>query len=257
MALELSAKILGLAFLFQGLELFVLSRQRVFQEVWSYSNIQGDWEGVPFVTELLRLFVFSPAGFSALLVVQLLAGSALFFEVHFWIIFLLFVSHLLVCFRFRGTFNGGSDMMLFVVLTGLLIGTWSPQEKFRMAGEIYVAIHLFLSYFKAGLVKVRSADWRSGRALPAFLKRSLFPEIRKAGSHLESRPGLTRLLAASVLAFELSVVLIPIFPQMAVGYCGMALTFHALNVRIFGLSRFLLVWSAAWPLALSALASLR
>lgn len=252
MSIELSARILGLVFVIQSLELLTLSRARIFQGVWSFSNIQKDWENFELAKAFFKFTVFSPVGFSTILFVQLFLGTFLLLGVNFWVVLTLLLSHILVCFRFRGTFNGGSDMMLFVVLSGLLIGSWSPQENFRAAGEIYVAIHLFLSYFKAGLIKIRSADWRSGRALPAFLKRSLFPEIRKLGTKLESRPTLALWLAGSVVAFELSIVLVPVFPQMAVSYCGIAIAFHAVNVRVFGLSRFLLVWSAAWPMALSA-----
>jgi hypothetical protein len=82
---------------------------------------------------------------------------------------LLLVSHLAVGARFRGTFNGGSDYMMSVTLLGLSLAACSSSALAVTAGLAYICVQLVLSYFIAGLVKVRHGAWRNGEALAMLL----------------------------------------------------------------------------------------
>lgn len=110
----------------------------------------------------------------------------------------LFVIALLLLLRWRGAFNGGSDFMTLVGLTGLLIahavGAWSGMEAGWRAGLWYVALQSLTSYFVSGWVKFLRPEWRSGEALPLFWTRASTARSHRAACFVvrwwhERRPG--------------------------------------------------------------------
>lgn len=246
-ALFLTSKLFALAFLFQSLEMFFILRRKEFFEIWSYENIKSDLErGLPGPHKFTGT-IFSNKNFIYLVVLQILCTTGFFFFPHaIWLIFL-FVLQLLCSIRFRGTFNGGSDMMSFVLLTGLLITYLSATPDSQNLGLIYIAICAVYSYFKAGLAKVMENDWRSGKALPAFLNRSLFADVRRLSMWLKPKAEIIFLLAWGTMAFELSILLLFLKPQLVVVYFLFALFFHFMVYMAFGLNRFFWIWLCAWP----------
>ena len=117
--------------------------------------------------------LFTPAALRAQLLLRLvvlaliaLQGSSL------GLVMFLFISHLLILIRWRGAFNGGSDFMTLVALTGLLIVhsvalAGNPDLGWR-AGLWYVGLQSITSYFVSGWVKLLQPQWRSGKAMPIF-----------------------------------------------------------------------------------------
>ncbi|HRO66291.1 MAG TPA: hypothetical protein PL182_01860 [Pseudobdellovibrionaceae bacterium] len=247
----------GFFFFLSGTELFLLSHRASFVNVWSDRNLRRDFhEGLPlprFLTDLL----FSRRSFRFLALTEALAAVGLIVWPGFGWLVVLFVLHLMICIRFRGTFNGGSDMMAFVVLTGLLIAQAIGDENGRKLGLAYIALHAGYSYLKAGIVKLAQRDWRSGEALPVFLKRSLLSTAVRAGFFLEKRRKLSRFLGWLTMFFEASVVGLLFFPEGRWPYMVLALGFHFGNFVLFGLNRFFWIWLAAWPALLYALSILR
>ncbi|XGC80636.1 hypothetical protein ACES2L_15015 [Bdellovibrio bacteriovorus] len=246
-ALSLISKILSATMAFQALEIFLLTKNKSFVSVWSLENLLPDLEkGLPFSGGIIqKLFSIKSLGMIALL--QLLAAATGIFIIHPWIFLFLFFTHLLICIRFRGNFNGGSDMMTVVVLTGLLISLFATNELWQKLGMIYISIHLIFSYFKAGYKKILKLEWRTGKALSIFLNQSVFPDMKAFSIWLKSAPLLSLLLSWLVLAFEVASPLVIINPSWVYFYAGAAIVFHFINYLTFGLNRFFWVWLSAWP----------
>ncbi len=239
--------LISLFFLISSLELLRLSRQPQFFQIWNYQHLQNDLlSGLPFPQKLTN-FLFSNQFFKWILYFQLTLSILLIPLSSPWIVAAMFLLHLMTCIRFRGTFNGGSDMMAFVLLTGALIFTSFESSESSRFGFLYIAIHTIYSYFKAGLSKIMQKDWRSGRALPLFLKRSLYPDIQKLSGWLSNQKTLSLLACWTVMAFEIMILTLPVFPNLISIYFLISLGFHFSVFLMFGLNRFFWIWLAAWP----------
>ena len=100
--------------------------------------------------------LFQPQAYLGLLVVRgtlavwLMAGG-----LPAWGAWMLFAVGVVMLFRWRGAFNGGSDFMTLVGLTGLLIahtvGTFASPELGWRAGLWYVTLQSITSYFVSGI----------------------------------------------------------------------------------------------------------
>ncbi|MBL7545451.1 MAG: hypothetical protein JNL11_16655 [Bdellovibrionaceae bacterium] len=241
-----SARLLGFAMLIQAVEFIYLSRQVRFQTVWSYRNLHADLvRGLPLKANWIA-WLFSETLFRTTLIIQIVTASLCLIYPHISFLVILFFTHLFICIRFRGNFNGGSDMMTFVVLTGLFIA-FLGQTKL---GLIYIAIHTLYSYFKAGIAKARFKEWWTGKALPVFLRRSQFLDIHQFGDWLEKHRSLQKFLGTSTILFEIAAFLLIFFPTFATIYFALALAFHATIYFVFGLNRFFWIWISAWPATL-------
>jgi hypothetical protein len=245
----LTARLLSFSMVLQAVEIFVLSRQSDFQHVWSYKNIQRDLEsGLPLNAKLIEKIFSIPS-------LQKIAGLQIIFSAvaaalpHPAILIALFLTHLLICIRFRGAFNGGSDMMTFVVLTGVLISA----AGFTKLGLIYIATHTLYSYFKAGLGKVKHKEWRNGQAIPAFLARSTFPDIQNTATKLANKKTINAVLGIGTVIFELSALGLLFALSASYLYFGLAVVFHLAIYFCFGLNRFFWIWISAWPATLFSL----
>lgn len=243
----LMTRLVGITMLLQGFEIFSLTRRREFFAVWSDRNLKTEFaKSLPFADLLMACFL-SQNAFRGVALFQILAAFSCLCFPSPLIIVLLFCTQLIICVRFRGTFNGGSDMMLFVVLTGLFFATFFKNPDIQKWGPIYVAIHLGYSYFKAGLAKIIRREWRTGAALPAFLERSLFPDMRRLGAWLRDQKTLSFILCWLVLIFELGAVTLPFQGSWTFSYFATALAFHLAVFFAFGLNRFFWAWLCAWP----------
>ncbi len=243
--------------LLQSIEILQITGRKEFKEIWSFNNLKLDLEcGLPLPNSLIR-FIFSESAFKVIVVFQLITACLGLYYLEPFIFLALFITNLIICIRFRGTFNGGSDMMTFVLLTGVLIAILSPEEKFQRLGLIYISIHAIYSYFKAGIIKLKGPDWRNGLALPAFLSRSLNLDVRNLGEWLKRKPSLSRLLCWGVLVFELAAILVIFMPSITHYYFLIAAVFHFFIYLAFGLNRFFWIWLTAWPAILYSLSTIR
>lgn len=257
-AIEKTSQILFISLFIQGIEMLILTRGSAFQKIWSYHNLKNDFEiGLPLPNEILSL-MFSQSALTALYLFQIVIAGLGFFYPHISFVWLLFFSHLTNCIRFRGTFNGGSDMMMFVVLTGTLIALSGSEEKIQKLGLIYIAIHTIYSYFKAGFSKIIRPEWRSGEAISIFIKRSLISGSHQLAFFLERNRILSFIFCWFILLFELSSLSLIFFPSSAnvTFYFAIAIFFHISVYLIFGLNRFTWVWFSAWPATLYSLSLL-
>lgn len=247
--LLVTTRFLCLALFLQGMEMLVLASKQTVASIWSFENLKEDFKNaIPLPLTSLRL-LFSIHSLRCVSGIQLILTALAAWAPQWSLILLLFFTHLYICIRFRGTFNGGSDMMTFVVLTGVLVG-WLGFIK---AGAIYITIHLIYSYTKAGFAKARRKEWWDGRALPIFLSRSVLLNTHSFAEWLSRRPLISRLAGWFVIFFELSFTMIVFFPKLNNYFLFAAMGFHFFIYLTFGLNRFFWIWLAAWQFSFFAL----
>ncbi len=164
----------------------------------------------------------------------------------------LFVLALLLLFRWRGAFNGGSDFMTLVGLTGLLIahsvGAYAGMAQGWRAGLWYVALQAITSYFMSGWVKLLRPQWRSGRALPFFLDTGVYGPL--AADSVFRRPLVARTCAWSFTVWEGCFPLALLDVRLAALFCAVAAAFHFGVFWYFGLNRFFWAWLTTFPAVL-------
>lgn len=162
---------------------------------------------------------------------------------------LLFALALVLLLRWRGAFNGGSDFMTLVGLTGLLIahlvGTFQGMDFGWRAGFWYITLQSLTSYFMSGWVKLLHPSWRSGRALPQFLDTGVYGPLASGSAY--RRPALARSLSWAFTVWEGLFPLALLDVRLAALFCAVASVFHFLVFRFFGLNRFFWAWLTTYP----------
>lgn len=226
-------RILCVGLLLQSVELFVA--RRIYES-------GGALEGRVSVNPLLVLraalsiwLLVAPSGvnahLSALLLAVLLVSSA-------WLVI-----------RSRGPVCGGSDSMFFQVQLGLFIAALGFLHPIMpRLGLGWIAAQSVLSYFLAGVGKLRNSAWRDGSAL-----RRLFtsngPYVLWSGIRgLAGAKFLCALLGWGIVLFELAfpaVLLVPMEGRYV--FLGLALVFHVANALVLSLNRFIWAWAATYP----------
>ena len=167
---------------------------------------------------------------------------------------LLFAIALVLLLRWRGAFNGGSDFMTLVGLTGLLIahavGAFHGMETGWRAGLWYIALQSLTSYFMSGWVKLLHPSWRSGRALPQFLDTGIHGPLAPDSAYRKPRLALAISWAFTVWEGLFPLALLDV--RLAALFCAVASVFHFLVFRFFGLNRFFWAWMTSYPAILWA-----
>lgn len=177
----------------------------------------------------------APSGVNAHLSAALLAG--------------LLVSSAWLVIRSRGPVCGGSDSMFFQVQLGLFLAALGfLHPTMPTLGLGWIAAQSVLSYFLAGVGKLRNSAWRDGAALQRLFASNgsyvLWPGIRR----LAGAKCLCALLGWGIVLFELTfpaVLLVPLEGRYV--FLGLALAFHVANAVVLGLNRFLWAWAATYP----------
>ena len=167
---------------------------------------------------------------------------------------LLFVIALALLFRWRGAFNGGSDFMTLVGLTGLLlahgVGAWSGVAQGWRVGLWYVALQSITSYFVSGWVKLLREEWRTGAALPAFLDTGVYGPL--SAQSVFRHPRVAQTCAWAFTVWEGCFPLALLNVKLAAVFCAVAAVFHFLVFWFFGLNRFFWAWIVTFPAVLYA-----
>ena len=249
-ALRIMQALAGLSLAVQTLEFLRLRTALSESGVWAWSVQRGDLAHASGATRALFAFLSDERVHALHLALRLAAAAALIL----WgsslpLSLFLFIGTVAILVRWRGAFNGGSDFMTIVVLTGLVIAdagaAFGAAETSAKAGLLYVAIHALTSYFVSGAVKLLDADWRAGRALPIFLDGGVHGPLPPEA--LLRRPTVAALCSWSFILWECAAPLALVSPAIAASYCAAALVFHLLVFRFFGLNRFVFAWAATFP----------
>lgn len=246
-----TARLTALSVALQAAEL--LQIRGAFGETGSFpwSVLRRDFAHSPRWLRAVLDALLSYRPFVLVLLVQLTAALALpWLSSAGWSLLLL-LTVLLVCLRFRGTYNGGSDSMTVVVLLGLTVSRLAAQlhasEAWVDAGLGYIAAQLTLSYFVAGLAKLRSKSWRAGEALSRLVQVRQYV-VPAPWVELFRRPWASRVAGWLVIAFECAFpAALLLGDEVTLGLLALAASFHLAIAGIFGLNRFLWAWLSAYP----------
>jgi hypothetical protein len=244
-AIRMFEVLLGLSLLLQTLEYFKLS----------HTDQVGNWEiqrqEIPnrFVRLILdRLFqahvyqslLWMRCGLS-LVLMSGQAGLGVSIGLFLLAVFLLM--------RWRGAFNGGSDFMTLVGLTGLLIAhVLSALNDSATAWTMafwYVTLQSLGSYFVSGWVKLMRAEWRSGRALTVFLDQAVHGPLSDKSPFRS--PKVALICSWSFILWEGLFPLALWSLEVAAVFCTVAAVFHFLVFWFFGLNRFFWAWLSTFP----------
>jgi len=236
----------GLAAAIAALELLCVRHALADTGVFGWPTLRAELVTAPRWLRAIADRVLSYRGIVVVLVIQLASALALPWLTHPAVPWIVFASSLLISIRFRGTYNGGSDAMLLVVMLALGLARSAPGSPLAAAGLAYAAAQLVLSYFVAGISKLGEPAWRSGRAIPMLMRVAHYRTPAWATTVL-SKPPIARLAAWSMLAFECAFPLALVRPSVCavLVICGAA--FHVVNAVVLGLNRFLWTWLAAYP----------
>ncbi|MET0391251.1 MAG: hypothetical protein ABW321_35085 [Polyangiales bacterium] len=242
----LSQRLTALAVLLQAAEWLQVRASFADAGTWRYALLAPEHRVLPKPLRWLCAASLPYRPFVGLLVLRLLAAGWWLLGGSVLLAPLLFVGQLLVCIRFRGTSNGGSDAMTLVLLLAHSVAALGGTELACRVALLYIAVQVTLSYLIAGLVKLRQADWRQGRALCHFVSASAYPAPRWL-TRLLARPALAAPLACGVIAFESLAPLAWLDPRVCAVFLAAGACFHALNAYVFGLNRFFWAWLAGYP----------
>ena len=245
-AARLCERAVALAVLLQTIELLQLRRAFSDAGVWRWPLLRPEHAGFPAPLRGLFALVLPYRPFLLLLALRLLAALALLGWSRPPLLLFLAFSQLAIGVRFRGSFNGGSDSMTLLILLGLsLAAATRPEPLGSKAGLTYIAVQLTLSYFIAGIAKLKEAEWRDGRALAGFLTSSAYAV--PGWARRLAAPALVRPLAWSVIGFECGFPLAFFDPRLCLLLMAAGAAFHVANAYVFGLNRFVFAWLAAYP----------
>jgi hypothetical protein len=245
-ALEWVARLVGLSLVLDALELLALRRAGALA-IWTDPLVARDLAVLPRPLVRLAARLLSARGFAAVQLAHAAAAVALLaLGPGPWAAVAL-GAQVLVCMRWRGTLNGGSDQLKVVVLSGLTLA--GLDRALVPVGLAYVAAQTILSYFVAGVVKIIEPTWRSGEAVGRLvaLPRYGVPTRVAAVMTRAARP-----LAWGVMTFELLSPFALAGPRAATLILAAATVFHAVNAAALGLNRFFWAWISAYPAVLWA-----
>lgn len=235
LAIIWTQKLAAVAIFLQTLEFFRIQKSFSDSGVWQWRILRKDWVSSPKSFQKILDRILSASFFGKILWLRLAASILMLFVLNPVVVFLALLTTVLICLRWRGVFNGGSDYMTVVVLTGLLLLSVFPNSV--QAGLAYISLQASLSYFLAGIAKVRYQGWRNGKSLQQMLKNYGISQ---------SLP-MTRAASWSVMIFELSFPLVFIDSGIAMVYIVTGALFHLANFFLFGLNRFFWAWLATYP----------
>ena len=250
--IKISQIFISISVLVQSIEILFLTlniNKKSFHPLinsWSWQNLKADFTFLsPFIQKILRkcfdeYFLF-------LIVGQIFFCLGLIFFGNFLFLCGIFIFNFIVCLRFRGSFNGGSDSMTFVVLIGLGITELrSIHPIFLDLGALYIAFQSVMSYFIAGIVKFKNSQWRSGFALSIFTTCSAY-ELPIRFKSIGTNKKLMMVLSWLIILWESSTPLWLVSKPSALIFIMIALFFHLSNFIFFGLNRFVFAWIASYP----------
>ncbi len=242
-ALLLTEKIIAVAVVLQTIELLFIKKSFSDNGVWTWRVLKEEFTIFPKAIRKLLESTLSYPNFCYLLILRLVCAVLLTIFSHPLILTFLLLSTVLICVRWRGVFNGGSDYMTIVILTALTVAAIFPDNYWVTFGALwYITIQVCSSYFVSGVVKLKRANWLSGRALPVFINSTIYKPLP-----ISDKLIIFKVSSWLIIIFECSFPVALLHPNICLLFIVVAFLFHLINVYIFGLNRFLYAWASAYP----------
>jgi len=248
MAIRATELVFAWSLTLQTLEYLRMGKYTANDAFWSWQLQRADIPNA-LVRALLDV-LFKPRMHQLHLWLRLVAAVALAVQgASLPLIGFLFVGNLLILIRWRGAFNGGSDFLTLVVLTGLFIsqvvGAFGNVQLGWQAGFWYIAIQAITSYFMSGAVKLLRREWRNGSAMTIFLNGAIYGPL--SATHPLRNKWLALLGSWGFIVWEILFPLSLLDPRLAAVFCTVAALFHFLVFWFFGLNRFFWAWLCSFP----------
>lgn len=248
MAIRATEWVFAWSLTLQTLEYLRMGKHTADDAFWSWQLQRADIPNAP-VRALLDV-LFKPQLHQLHLLLRLLAAAVLAVQgASLPLVGFLFVGNLLILIRWRGAFNGGSDFLTLVVLTGLLIsqvvGAFGQVQLGWQAGFWYIAIQAITSYFMSGAVKLLRPEWRNGSAMTIFLNGAIYGPL--SATHPLRNKWLAMLGSWGFIVWEILFPFSLLDPRLAAVFCAVAALFHFLVFWFFGLNRFFWAWLCSFP----------
>jgi hypothetical protein len=199
--------------------------------VFAFAVLRDDLRALPAPLRPLLGRLLDAPGFGVVLRVRLLAALITLATAHPAALPVLLLTQVLVSLRWRGAFNGGSDAMTLVVLLGLNAAALSPA--LARGALLYIALQAALSYFIAGVVKLRGPPVAVGRDPHGDRRGRTLSGPRPLAARLLARPAVARTAAWAVMLFDTCFPLALLGPRVALVFVAAALVFHLLNTWLF------------------------
>lgn len=243
--LTLIARLIGFATLLQSLE-FIKIKDSISKEgIWRWHEMRSEYSFLPKRVALFLDWVMEEKHFIEMMTMRFYLSLLAIIYPYFLPIFLvLFFTTFLITLRWRGSFNGGSDYLTLIILLCLCVGFIHPL--LAKGALCYMSLQVISSYFLAGLYKIKQIKWRIGSAIYGFVSS---PNYKTPAFVLKISldPQIAKIMAWSVITFELSFPLVLTHPFITKAYLFGGVIFHLGNFMIFGLNRFFWVWCASYP----------
>ena len=248
MAIRATELVFALSLTIQSLEYLRMGQYTADDAFWSWPLQRADIPNKA-VRALLDV-LFRPRMHQLHLWLRLIAAVMLAVQgASLPLIGFLFAGNLLILIRWRGAFNGGSDFLTLVVLTGLLIsqivGAWGDLQLGWQAGFWYIAIQAITSYFMSGAVKLLRPEWRNGSAMTIFLNGAIYGPL--SATHPLRNKWLSMIGSWGFIVWEILFPFSLLDPRLAAVFCAVAALFHFLVFWFFGLNRFFWAWMCSFP----------
>ena len=235
-------RLFAISVLIQSLEQLSLNFAFGPRGAWSWKNLKSEFPP-GFLSELIFAKIVSHPLFS---VFRIGGCLLLWISPSALVSGFLFLSSLLLIMRWRGNFNGGSDHLTLITGAGLTLAHCFPGSQIASACLLYIGLQAVMSYFIGGWVKIKKANWRSGKALQVFMRLSSY-QASPTLIWLQNKSNLIQILALAGIIFELSAPIALVYLPYLWPFLTMAFAFHLLNFSIFGFNRFVFTWLAAYP----------
>jgi hypothetical protein len=143
----------------------------------------------------------------------------------------------------------GADQMATLVLFANASTALFPH--LQKAVDLFIMAQLVLSYGVAGIAKLLSTEWRSGRALAMILSTH---SLGIGNARLLVRHAPTaRVICGSIIVFELSWFGAPFNQELALVLMMFGVVFHFSSSWIMGLNLFPWAFLSAYPLAINGI----
>ncbi len=240
-------RFLGFAVLLQSIEMLQLKRLWTENGIWDAQLVFEPGTRFPILVKRVIETALAPPIFQTFLLLAAVSSAILVVQPNPYSLAIMSLTTIAVAIRWRGTFNGGSDCMTFLLLlTSLLIWICGRTAQVFYYGLWYIAFQTCLSFFISGWVKIRQSQWRSGQSLINLLEKSAYPIPTKV--RLMAKPKILSLaLSWLVILFEISFPMALVLGKFSLVLICLAIIFQVVNFILFGLNRFFWAWLAAYP----------
>ncbi|MCX4869065.1 hypothetical protein OHU11_39240 [Streptomyces sp. NBC_00257] len=142
----------------------------------------------------------------------------------------------------------GSDQVAFLAQGVAALARMGEQQPRTVDSCLwFVGLQSSLSYFASGVAKAAGPLWRSGEALPLILRTEAYGDST-AYRLVKKYPAAARAATTAVLLLECGFPVVFLAKgRMTLPVLISAGTFHVINARVMGLSRFVWAFLSTYP----------